>query len=63
LLELFDQGLADLVADNGVLLLSGILEEQEPEMLATIHKHALAVSVRIQMDDWVAFTVLKSWDK
>jgi ribosomal protein L11 methyltransferase len=60
LLELLDQGLADLVAHNGVLLLSGILEEQESQMLAALQKHALLVSERIHMDDWVAYKVLKS---
>jgi ribosomal protein L11 methyltransferase len=58
LLELLDQGLADLVAENGLLLLSGILEEQESEMLAALQKHTLATRERIQMDDWVAFKVL-----
>jgi ribosomal protein L11 methyltransferase len=59
LLELLTQGLADLATENGFLLLSGILEEQEPEMVAAFEKLGLTVRERLQMNDWVAFAVWK----
>lgn len=59
LVNLLDQGLADLVAEKGVLILSGILEEQESTMLAALESHKLTTCERLQMDDWVAFVVVK----
>jgi ribosomal protein L11 methyltransferase len=59
LIELLDQGLADLLADKGILLLSGVLEEQELTMLAALEAHRLTIRERIQMDDWDAFVVMK----
>jgi ribosomal protein L11 methylase PrmA len=52
--------LAGLVAENGVLLLAGILQDQQHEILAAVKNHGLAVIDRIQMDDWLAFAALKS---
>ncbi|MGD8456270.1 MAG: 50S ribosomal protein L11 methyltransferase [Anaerolineales bacterium] len=60
LLDLLDRGLAGLVAENGVLLLAGILQDQQHEILAAVKNHGLAVIDRIQMDDWLAFAALKS---
>ncbi len=59
LVKLFDQGLPNLMAEDGALLLSGILEENEGEILTAIERHHLEVDKRIQMDDWVAFSVKK----
>jgi ribosomal protein L11 methyltransferase len=59
LLELLDQGMTNLMAENGALLLSGILEENESEILTAIERHHLVVNERIQMDDWVAFSATK----
>jgi ribosomal protein L11 methyltransferase len=53
LVQLFEDGLAGLVAPGGVLLLSGILEEREPEILAALQKYDLTVIERVQMDDWL----------
>jgi ribosomal protein L11 methyltransferase len=53
LLKLFEDGMADLVAPGGVLLLSGILEEREPDILTVLKNHRLTVAERIQMDDWL----------
>lgn len=57
LIRLLDDGLADLVLPGGVLLLSGILEEVEPEMMAALKKHNLHLEKRIQMDDWLGMAV------
>ena len=60
LLELLEQRLEDLVSPNGLLLLSGILEENEPEMMAALEGRNLTVKKRIQMDDWAALALQKS---
>ena len=57
LLRLFDQGLESLVAPSGILILSGILEEQLPELEAKIRKHQLKVIDQGKMDDWVALVL------
>ncbi len=60
LLKLLEQRLEDLVSPNGTLLLSGILEENEPEMMAALKGRNLTVNKRIQMDDWIALAIQKS---
>jgi len=60
LIKLLDQSLADLIAQDGILLLSGILEEHEPEMQAAVEKHGLTIIKRTQLDDWVAFSIKNS---
>jgi ribosomal protein L11 methyltransferase len=60
LLELLEQRLEDLVSPNGLLLLSGILEENEPEMMAALEGRNLTINKRIQMDDWIALALQKS---
>ncbi len=57
LIRLLDDGMADLVAPGGVLLLSGILDEIEPDMLATLAKHNLVVVERSQIEDWLGLVV------
>jgi ribosomal protein L11 methyltransferase len=59
LIRLLDEGLAGLVASGGRLILSGILDERETEMLAAIKRHGLAVLDRRQIGDWVAFTTAR----
>ena len=58
LLRLLDTGLADLIAPGGVLILSGILEEQVDDMLTKLSEHNLRVIDRRQIEDWVAFCVI-----
>jgi ribosomal protein L11 methyltransferase len=60
LLKLFEDGMADLVAPGGILLLSGILEEREPDILAALKQHHLTVIEYIQMDDWLGLAVKAS---
>ncbi len=57
LIQLLDEGLSNLVASGGVLLLSGILEEQLPNMRTALEKHHLNIIAQRQIEDWVALTV------
>lgn len=57
IMRLLDAGLGDLVAPDGVLFLSGILEEQLPNMEAALTKHGFSIRERRQIDDWVALSV------
>ena len=52
--RLLDDGLGDLITPEGVLILSGILEEQADEMRAKLAEHGLRVRERRQIEDWVA---------
>jgi ribosomal protein L11 methyltransferase len=54
IVRLLDDGLAELVAPGGVLVLSGILQEQVSEVEAALGQHGLLVSGRRQSGDWVA---------
>jgi ribosomal protein L11 methyltransferase len=57
IVRLFDAGLADLVAEQGVLILSGILLEQEGGVLEAAQAHGLRLHERRQMGDWVALSL------
>ncbi|GAB4494743.1 MAG: 50S ribosomal protein L11 methyltransferase [Anaerolineales bacterium] len=65
LIRLLDDGLADLLTPDGVLLLSGILEPQMDgtegyvSMAAALEKHHLHILERRQLADWVALAVKK----
>jgi len=59
LLRLFDAGLADLVEEDGTLILSGILQEQEQSLIEAGQAKGLSVNERMQMGDWVALTMRK----
>ena len=52
--RLLDEGLGGLLTPDGVLMLSGILEEQEDAMRAKLAEHGLSVVARHQIEDWVA---------
>ncbi len=60
LIRLLDDGLAELVAPGGRLILSGILEAQVAEMQTTLKKHGLSIGAQSQLGDWVALSVSKS---
>jgi ribosomal protein L11 methyltransferase len=53
LVRLLDDGLAELVAPGGMLLLSGILEEKEGEITAALDKHGMRIIEKITIEDWV----------
>jgi ribosomal protein L11 methyltransferase len=55
--RLLDASMSELVVPSGVLILSGILEEQVDEMIQKIKEHNLRVIEKRQIDDWVACVV------
>ncbi|HET9912261.1 MAG TPA: 50S ribosomal protein L11 methyltransferase [Anaerolineales bacterium] len=54
IIRLFDAGLTELMEDGGALLLSGILQEQEQNVIAAAQAKGLRLNERRQMADWVA---------
>lgn len=56
ILRLFDAGLADLVAEDGTLVLSGILEPQADEVIAKAQAGGFSLVEKKQMLDWVAMS-------
>ena len=54
LVRLLDEGLAELLAPGGMLVLSGILAEQAADVDAAAQRHGLNFSARRQIGDWVA---------
>jgi ribosomal protein L11 methyltransferase len=57
IVRLFDSGLADLIDENGAIILSGILQEQAPNVIEAAQSKGLQVNERKQMGDWVALTM------
>jgi len=60
ILRLFTAGLADLVESSGIVILSGILLEQEVKVLESAQAQGLVLNERVQMGDWVAFSLTKT---
>jgi ribosomal protein L11 methyltransferase len=60
IIRLFGDGLADLVEPGGRVVLSGILQEQEGNVLEAAQATGLVLSERIQMGDWVALSLSKT---
>ncbi len=54
LINLLEEGLAELVDPGGVLVLSGILDEQSGDVEGALTRHGLRLLRRIQSGDWVA---------
>ena len=57
IIRLFDAGLADLIDDQGTILLSGILEEQAQNVVEAAQSKGLRMKERKQMGDWVALSM------
>ena len=57
IVRLFDAGMADLIEENGSIILSGILFEQEGSVIEAGQAHGLRMIERRQMGDWVALTM------
>ena len=57
IIRLFDAGLADLVDENGAIILSGILQEQAQGVIEAGQARGLKLNERRQMGDWVALTM------
>jgi len=60
IVRLFGDGLADLVEPGGSLVLSGILQEQEGNVLEAAQAQGLVLNERKQMGDWVALSLSKA---
>jgi ribosomal protein L11 methyltransferase len=58
IVRLFDAGLADLIEGQGVILLSGILQDQEQRVVEAGQAHGLTLTDRRQMGDWVALKMV-----
>ena len=59
IVRLFDAGLADLIAEHGAIVLSGILFEQEQSVIEAGQAKGLQLNERRQSGDWVALTMSK----
>ncbi|MDL1911499.1 50S ribosomal protein L11 methyltransferase [Chloroflexi bacterium CFX6] len=57
IVRLFDAGLADLIEENGAVILSGILLEQEQSVLEAAQAQGLRMNERRQMGDWAALAM------
>ncbi|KAA3643317.1 MAG: 50S ribosomal protein L11 methyltransferase [Chloroflexi bacterium] len=62
LLKVIDQGLIDLVAQQGILILSGILDEREAEINHALEKQGFVVVERLEDGDWVGFAARQKED-
>lgn len=56
IVRLFAAGLAELVEPGGAVILSGILLEQEQNVIEAAQAKGLVLTEHRQMGDWVAFT-------
>lgn len=59
IVRLLDDGLAHLLDPRGVLVLSGILDEQASEVEDALRAHGLSLLERRQIGDWVAIAAKK----
>jgi ribosomal protein L11 methyltransferase len=54
LVDLLEQGLAETVSPDGLLVLSGILDSQAYQVRGALPAHGLRLVAQEQIDDWVA---------
>jgi len=59
IVRLFAAGLADLIDEHGAIILSGILFEQEQNVVEAGQAKGLKLTERRQIGDWVAFTMIR----
>jgi len=57
LIRLFDDGMGDLLTPGGVLILSGILQEQADSVIQAAQTHGFKLIENRQTGDWVALAV------
>lgn len=62
ILRLFEDGLGSIVEKGGILLLSGILDHQEEEILNAANLAGFVLLEKITEDDWVSFAMRKTGD-
>jgi ribosomal protein L11 methyltransferase len=59
IIRLFEAGLAALIEQDGAILLSGILQEQEGRVIEAGQAQGLRMKERRQMGDWVALAMTR----
>ncbi len=57
IIRLFNAGLSKLIADRGSIILSGILQEQEQNVIGAAQAKGLRLNEKKQMGDWVALSM------
>ena len=57
--ELFDEGLGEIVASDGHLVLSGILENQLPAILDHLKRNGFEVENFLRQGEWVSVVAEK----
>jgi len=57
IISLFDSGLAEIVEEDGSLILGGILEHQATAVVTAARSRGLSLIERRQLGDWVALTM------
>ncbi|MCB0247497.1 MAG: 50S ribosomal protein L11 methyltransferase [Anaerolineae bacterium] len=57
---LLDEGMADLLAADGVLIMSGIIEPRAEAVLAALQRHDLRLVERVEEGDWVALAARRN---
>ena len=57
---LLDEGMADLLAADGVLIMSGIIEPRAGDVLAALECHNMSLVERLEEGDWVALTASRN---
>ena len=62
IIRLFGAGLAGLVSDGGKILLSGLLDHQEADVLAAASQAGFKPVDRLTDADWVSLAVIKNGD-
>ncbi len=58
--HLLDEGMADLLAADGVLIMSGIIEPRAGDVLAALDRHGLRLVERVEEGDWVALAARRN---
>jgi ribosomal protein L11 methyltransferase len=59
IIRLFGQGLTNLVGEGGTILLSGILLDQEPEVIRAAQVAGFSLVDRLTDGDWVGLALIK----
>ncbi|HEY9122576.1 MAG TPA: 50S ribosomal protein L11 methyltransferase [Brevefilum sp.] len=59
IIRLFEQGLEKIVQEDGILLLSGILDHQENDVLEVAQNAGFTVTQKLSDADWVSFALRK----
>lgn len=59
IIRLLNEGIGDLLSNNGVLILAGILEEQAGEVITSIEANSLRLTQSRQIEDWITLKAQK----